>query len=210
MGFKAWNLLRMARLSLPVPAAFVIGTRDRADPAARAGRAGADLWRAGLRVLERSTGQALGDARRPLLLSVRSGAPVSMPGMMDTLLNIGLRHATVGGLLRQTGNPRLCGTPTGVWWPLMARSWPACRLAFSMTPPPRCSGAATNVNWTSPIFVWLTQRSLEVFQGRGATVPAGSRRAARRRHRGRLFASWQSPRAREYPRLNIADDIGPR
>ena len=110
MGFKAWNLLRMARLSLPVPAAFVIGTRycaDRAARAARAGRAGAELWRAGLRLLERSTGQALGDVRHPLLLSVRSGAPVSMPGMMDTLLNIGLCDATVGGLLRQTGNPRL-------------------------------------------------------------------------------------------------------
>lgn len=73
MGFKAWNLLRMAWLSLPVPVAFVIGTRYCADPA---GRAGADLWRAGLRLLERSTAQALGDARRPLLPSVRSGAPV--------------------------------------------------------------------------------------------------------------------------------------
>lgn len=107
MGFKAWNLLRMDQLALPVPAAFVIGTHYCAGPVAHAGVAGADLWLAGLNALERSTGQALGDARRPLLLSVRSGAPVSMPGMMDTLLNIGLCDATVGGLMRQTGNPRL-------------------------------------------------------------------------------------------------------
>jgi pyruvate,orthophosphate dikinase len=53
------------------------------------------------------TGLGLGDARHPLLLSVRSGAPISMPGMMETLLNIGLCDATVAGLLRQTGNPRL-------------------------------------------------------------------------------------------------------
>lgn len=107
MGFKAWNLLRMSQLGLPVPPAFVIGTQHGPRPGARAGVAGAELWGAGLHALERSTGQALGDRRRPLLLSVRSGAPVSMPGMMDTLLNIGLCDATVGGLMRQTGNPRL-------------------------------------------------------------------------------------------------------
>jgi pyruvate,orthophosphate dikinase len=107
MGFKAWNLLRMADLALPVPPALVLGTRYCADPAARQQAASPALWRGALQALERSTGLVLGDARRPLLLSVRSGAPVSMPGMMETILNIGLCDATVPGLLRQTGNPRL-------------------------------------------------------------------------------------------------------
>ena len=107
MGFKAWNLLRMAQLSLPVPEAFALGTYYCVDPAARQLTNSPTVWGAGLKALERATGLAFGDARRPLLLSVRSGAPVSMPGMMETMLNIGLCESTVDGLLRQRGNPRL-------------------------------------------------------------------------------------------------------
>ncbi|ACO77998.1 pyruvate, phosphate dikinase [Azotobacter vinelandii CA] len=102
LGFKAWNLARMAAMGLPVPAAFVIGTgwcgREAPDPC---------LWQQALQRLERESGLGFGDARRPLLLSVRSGAPVSMPGMMDTLLDIGLTEVTLPGLVRLTGNPRL-------------------------------------------------------------------------------------------------------
>lgn len=107
MGFKAWNLLRMARMGLPVPPAFVLGTAYCADATQRALARQPDTWQAGLRALQQRLGQGLGDPRSPLLLSVRSGAPVSMPGMMETLLNIGLCDATVHGLLRRTGNPRL-------------------------------------------------------------------------------------------------------
>ena len=107
MGFKAWNLLRMAQLSLPVPAAFVIGTSYCANAPDRSADAMRELWLPGLQALERATGQTLGDARHPLLVSVRSGAAISMPGMMETLLDIGLCDATVAGMVRQTGNPRL-------------------------------------------------------------------------------------------------------
>jgi pyruvate,orthophosphate dikinase len=103
IGFKAHNLARMAALGLPVPPAFVIGTAWCADPRAVT----ASLWHPALEALERASGLRFGDARRPLLLSVRSGAAVSMPGMMQTLLNIGLTDATLHGLLRLTGNPRL-------------------------------------------------------------------------------------------------------
>ena len=103
VGFKAHNLARMAALGLPVPPAFVLGT---AWCGRQAALTPAD-WQPGLDALTRATGLRLGDAQRPLLLSVRSGAPVSMPGMMDTLLNIGLSDATLPGLLRQCGNPRL-------------------------------------------------------------------------------------------------------
>lgn len=103
IGFKAHNLARMAALGLPVPAAFVLGTGwcasvDILTPS---------IWRPALDAVERSTRLRFGDSRRPLLLSVRSGAPVSMPGMMETLLNIGLTDATLPGLVRLTGNPRL-------------------------------------------------------------------------------------------------------
>lgn len=98
----------MAAMGLPVPEAFVLGTawcrRERALPRT--------AWQPALQALQDATGLALGDARRPLL-AVRSGAPVSMPGMMDTVLNIGLCDASVRGLVRRTGNPRLAWTPIG-------------------------------------------------------------------------------------------------
>lgn len=209
LGFKAWNLLRMAQLALPVPAAFVIGTRYCADPAARAAAAGPGLWQAGLRALERATGRTLGDPRNPLLLSVRSGAPVSMPGMMETLLNIGLCDATVGGMLRQTGNPRLVwdayrrlvATYGEVVAGLPAACFEeACAALFDGRDERDLDFADLRA---------LTRRFLDLYaQGAGRPFPqrpadqlAGAIEA--------VFASWQAPRAREYRRLNgIADAIG--
>lgn len=103
LGAKAWNLARMAALGLPVPPGFVIGTGWCAQ-----GRAIDDHhWQPALETLEQACGLRLGDPRRPLLVSVRSGAPVSMPGMMETLLNIGLSAATLPGFIRLSGHPRL-------------------------------------------------------------------------------------------------------
>jgi pyruvate, orthophosphate dikinase len=107
LGFKAYNLSRMVALGLPVPPAFVLGTPYCDSEAARERAAQRHVWNAGLAALERATGRTFGDPHAPLLVSVRSGAPVSMPGMMDTVLNVGLCDRTVHGLLRETGNPRL-------------------------------------------------------------------------------------------------------
>jgi pyruvate,orthophosphate dikinase len=209
MGFKAWNLLRMAELSLPVPPAFAIGTLYCVDPAARALAADPDLWRGALRALERSTGLALGDVRRPLLVSVRSGAPVSMPGMMETLLNIGLCDATVGGLLRQTGNPRLV-------WDAYRHLVATYGEVVAHVPAQRFDDAAIALlgahderDFDFADLRSLTHRFLEVY-AQGAEQPfpqdpavqlAGAIEA--------VFASWQSPKACEYRRLNrISDAIG--
>ncbi len=109
VGAKAFNLARMADAGLPVPPAFVLPTswcralRDGiADEAAVA-----DVLVAGMQRLEATTGLGFGSARRPLLVSVRSGGAVSMPGMLETVLDVGLNAAGVEGLLRLTGNPRL-------------------------------------------------------------------------------------------------------
>ncbi|RQW28495.1 pyruvate, phosphate dikinase [Rhodobacteraceae bacterium CH30] len=103
MGAKAYNLREMANLGLPVPPALVIGTTYTANPDACLPL----LATYGMPALEVAAGGIFGDERRPLLVSVRSGAPVSMPGMLETLLNVGLCDRTVSGLLRQTGNPRM-------------------------------------------------------------------------------------------------------
>jgi pyruvate,orthophosphate dikinase len=107
VGNKAWNLMRMAQAGLPVPPAFVLPTAwcRRAEPNDKP-----MLRRAlakGIARLETATGLGFGAARRPLIVSVRSGAAVSMPGMMETVLDVGLNAETVDGLIRQTGNPRL-------------------------------------------------------------------------------------------------------
>jgi len=110
MGMKAFDLARMARIGLPVPPAFVFGTshcRNWYREPERFRKSLAGLLEEQMHWLQSVTDLGFGDPRKPLLVSVRSGAPVSMPGMMDTLLNIGLCDATVHGLLRLTGNPRL-------------------------------------------------------------------------------------------------------
>ena len=109
MGSKAYGLLRLTRLGLPVPPAFVLDTALCRQYFERGGRLPDDLREVlayGLARLEAATGRAFGSPRRPLLVSVRSGAPVSMPGMMETILNVGLGEKSLRGLLRSTGNPR--------------------------------------------------------------------------------------------------------
>lgn len=107
LGAKAFNLLGMAQMKLPVPPAFVLGTQFTTDPQLARVAGLPQTWQSALEQLQIASGKTLGDSRNPLLLSVRSGAPISMPGMMETLLNIGLCDNTLEGFIRQTGNPRL-------------------------------------------------------------------------------------------------------
>jgi pyruvate, orthophosphate dikinase len=109
VGGKAANLARMAALGLPVPPAFVLpidlcAATVRGDAAAAEDLA--DGLTEGMEFLENVTGRLFGDRRRPLLVSVRSGAARSMPGMLDTVLNVGCTPAADRGLVRMTGHPR--------------------------------------------------------------------------------------------------------
>lgn len=110
IGAKAANLARIAALGLPVPPAFVLPVKLCADIIA--GHAHAehhlrDGLKEGIAFLEQATGKRFGDRREPLLVSVRSGAARSMPGMLDTVLNVGCTPDAVHGLIRATGRPRL-------------------------------------------------------------------------------------------------------
>lgn len=109
VGAKAANLAAMARAGLAVPPAFVVPVDLCAGVAAGKGKALAELDRLlaeGIAFLEAETGRRFGDRRRPLLVSVRSGAARSMPGMLETVLDVGADEAAVAGLVRTTGNPR--------------------------------------------------------------------------------------------------------
>jgi len=108
LGGKGANLAEMTNLGLPVPPGFTITTRAcniyTATGEFPAGMM--DQVCAALRRVEEKTGKGFGDAKNPLLVSVRSGAKFSMPGMMDTVLNLGLNDQTLQGMIALTGNER--------------------------------------------------------------------------------------------------------
>ena len=109
LGGKGANLAEMARIGLPVPPGFTITTEvctyfykhKRTYPKALDGQ-----MRSSVALMEKQLGKKLGDTKKPLLLSVRSGARDSMPGMMDTILNLGLNDDTVEALSQASGNTR--------------------------------------------------------------------------------------------------------
>jgi pyruvate,orthophosphate dikinase len=108
LGGKGANLAEMTNIGLPVPPGFTI-TTEMCNEYSRTGQLPDGLMEQvadALADVEREIGKKLGDPSNPLLLSVRSGARFSMPGMMDTVLNLGLNEETLQGLIRSTGNER--------------------------------------------------------------------------------------------------------
>jgi pyruvate,orthophosphate dikinase len=110
LGGKGANLCEMTQIGVNVPPGFVISTEaclsylNAPDHSLPAGLM--DEVRAQMKALEEKTGKRFGDAENPLLVSVRSGSAMSMPGMMDTILNLGLNKDTLSGLIRQASNER--------------------------------------------------------------------------------------------------------
>lgn len=109
LGGKGANLAEMTNIGLPVPPGFTITTEACNEYLAQGNKLPGGMWEqvlSALKDLEEKTGKVFGDQGDPLLVSVRSGAPVSMPGMMDTILNLGLNDDSVVGLAQLTGDKR--------------------------------------------------------------------------------------------------------
>src|SRR5260370_23682928 len=109
LGGKGCELAEMTKLGVPVPPGFTITTEAWAAYNASGKKHPPGLWKqvlAHLARLEAAAGSRLGDPARPLLVSVRSSAPAAMPGMMDTVLNLGLYDKSVAGLAQRTRNER--------------------------------------------------------------------------------------------------------
>ena len=109
LGGKGANLCEMTSLGLPVPFGFVITTSTCREFFQGGNKLPSLLeqeYRVALDLVEKKMGARFGDPENPLLFSVRSGAPVSMPGMMNTILNLGLNDEITAGLAEKTGNPR--------------------------------------------------------------------------------------------------------
>ncbi len=110
LGGKGAGVAEMMRIGLPVPPGFTITTAACNEYFARGQKFPTGLWEQvtdALKTVEKQSGRRFGSANHPLLVSVRSGAKFSMPGMMDTVLNIGLNRDTLQGFIEMTDNPRL-------------------------------------------------------------------------------------------------------
>ncbi len=212
MGSKASGLLRLAQLGLPVPPAFVLGTPICREYFARGGQlpdGTRELIAQGLSRLEEATGRSFGSARRPLLVSVRSGAPVSMPGMLQTILNVGLSEHNLHGLLRCSGNPRrvrdcyrrlvrdftevVHGTDAGQFDALVVR---------------HCAqqGLASSSELDSVTLSQIVEESLELALAlTGAPFPQDPLEQLLSAIEA-VFRSWNDARARHYRRSNRIDD----
>jgi pyruvate,orthophosphate dikinase len=212
LGHKASNLIRMAEAGLPVPPGFVLATtmcRDYFDRGRRLPDGFTELLAPRIREVEKATGLTFGGERRPLLVSVRSGAAVSMPGMMDTILNIGLSDRTLPPLIRMTGNPRHA-------WDSYRRLIQAYAEVVHGLPPDsfersladslKRESVPTAGELDVAALKGLTQQFLGLFQSQvGQPFPhepfdqlAGAAEA--------VFRSWETPRAVEYRRLHSLDD----
>lgn len=215
VGSKAYNLMRMARRGLPVPPGFVLSTN-----LCRAYLARGDAALAGLdQVLEReleqlsaATGLRFGDAKHPLLVSVRSGAAISMPGMMETVLNVGLTDATRRGLLRLTGNPRLaadCQRRLVQQFAEVVHGFEPARFDAILESKLAEQRAPSLHELDSEALAALAASYQAAFQDLAGEPFPASPLAQLRGSIEAVLKSWMSPRAREYRKINnIPDDIG--
>lgn len=213
-GFKAHNLIRMAAMGLPVPQGFVMGT-DWCSAVRNGERPKAHLSTAlqsGIRDLERASGLGFGSARRPLLVSVRSGAPVSMPGMMETVLNVGLNDVSLTGLLRLTGDHRLAWDSYRRLIQAFAEivaGIPAAPFEAELDAVLRRNGTETARQLDFRALRELTRTYLALYREQaGQDFPQDPfEQLAAATHA--VFASWMSDKAAEYRRLNsLVDDLG--
>jgi pyruvate,orthophosphate dikinase len=213
-GFKAHNLIRMAAMGLSVPQGFVMATDWCSAIQNGTGIKAhlSDALRSGIRDLERATGLGFGSARRPLLVSVRSGAPVSMPGMMETVLNVGLNDVSLAGLLRLTGDHRL------VWdsyrrliqaFAEIVAGIPAVPFEAALDATLRRTGAELSRQLDFRALRDLAHSYLELYHDHtGQDFPQDPfEQLSAATHA--VFASWMSGKAVEYRRLNaLPDDLG--
>ncbi|MCS7081758.1 MAG: pyruvate, phosphate dikinase [Bacteroidota bacterium] len=208
LGGKGANLAEMSAIGLPVPPGFTITTEacryyyehDKSYPP--------ELWEQveeALGFVERLMGRRFGDPTAPLLVSVRSGAAISMPGMMDTVLNLGINDAVVEGLIRQTQNPRF--------------AWDAYRRFIDMFGDvvmgvnhahfeealealKRERGLREDIELTAEDLRELTNRYKAIYrQHTGHLFPEDPREQLDRAIRA-VFESWNSERAIKYRQIN--------
>ncbi|MEL7155311.1 MAG: pyruvate, phosphate dikinase [Actinomycetota bacterium] len=190
LGGKGAGLVAMTAAGLPVPPGFVLTTEtcrrflDRGWDDEIDGE-----LRARIGELEHATGKALGSTERPLLVSVRSGAAVSMPGMMDTVLNVGMNHEVEAALAAATGDPGFAADTH--------RRFLLQYAEIVLGAAARDLARAAEADDTKAVADALRAAGLVVPEDPGAQVTAAART---------VFASWNGDRARHYRRIEGIDE----
>ena len=162
--------------------------------------------------LEERTGKGFGDDRDPLLVSVRSGAAISMPGMMDTILNLGLNDVAVEGLAASTGNPRFALDSYRrliQMYGEVVDGVDGQRFEQALTDLKAARGVSQDVDLTADDLRELVATFAAIYEEEtGRAFPQDPREQLRRAYRA-VFDSWNAPRAQVYRRANdIPDDLG--
>ncbi|MFK5633008.1 MULTISPECIES: pyruvate, phosphate dikinase [unclassified Ornithinimicrobium] len=215
LGGKGANLAEMKRLGIPVPDGFTVSTAACVATMEAGGRWPDDLWDdtgAALTRLEERTGRTLGGSTAPLLLSIRSGAVFSMPGMMDTILNLGISDDTVEVLGAEADNPRFA-------WDSYRRFLQMYGEVVEGVAPHVYEDELTSLKARRGV-AQDTDLSIEDLQELVATFKDVSRRELGRdlpsdpreqlrRAVDAVFSSWDTPRARVYRKAHgIPDNLG--
>jgi pyruvate, orthophosphate dikinase len=214
LGGKGLGLAEMTQLGLPVPCGFTV-TTEACRVAAERGKLPAvilDEILEHVHRLETRTGRRFGSETNPLLLSVRSGGPISMPGMMETVLNLGMNRATARGIARATGDKRFAFDAyrrlVQMYGSVVAGIENA-RFEQAIKRLKERRGIELDSQLTASDFIELAGWFEEIFRDEtGAEFPTDPREQLGAAA-GAVLASWDAPRARVYRHeYRIPDDLG--
>src|SRR2546421_6222736 len=215
LGGKGVGLAEMTQLGVPVPAGFTV-TTDACRAYMQNGKELPDGLEPEierhLSALEDKTGKRFGDSSDPLLVSVRSGAAVSMPGMMDTILNLGLNDDSVEGLAASTGNPRFAFDSYRrliQMYGEVVDGVDAQRFEQALTDLKNERGVQQDVELSADDLRELVATFKGIYEEEtGQAFPQDARRQLARAVKA-VFDSWDTPRAQVYRRANrIPEDLG--
>ena len=215
LGGKGAGLAEMTNAGIPVPPGYTITTaacRQFFETGGRLLDSTLEEEGQALSRLERYLGRRLGDPENPLLVSVRSGAPISMPGMMDTVLNLGLNDLTVQGLVRRSQNPRFAYDSYRRFIQMYADvvlGIPRSLLERELHRAKTRAGARHDLELTAEQLRALVERFQRIVRSEiGIDFPQDSR-AQLSGARDAVFRSWNTERAVHYRRIHgISDDLG--
>ncbi len=216
LGGKGANIAEMQRIGVPVPDGFTVTTEACVDAMRAAGTWPEGLWDGvldRLAALEGRTGRRLGDPVRPLLVSVRSGAVFSMPGMMDTILNLGLNDVSVRGLAVESGNPRFAWDSYRRFVQMFGEvvlGVPGDDFELALSQLKRDRSVKNDTDLSAEDLEALVVTFKEITAAAvGPDAFGEDPREQLRLAINAVFESWKNPRAAVYRRANgIPDDLG--
>ena len=215
LGGKGAGLAEMTNAGLPVPPGFTLSTDVCALYYAKNGKipSAVETEIAGnIRKLEKAAGATLGSTRNPLLVSVRSGSKFSMPGMMDTILNLGLNDAAVEGLKARTSNGRFAFDSYRRFMQMFGSvvlEIPKGVFEHEFDAVKRTNGVSLDTDLGEQALREVVQRYKRVVRDKTRRDFPQEPREQLTMARDAVFRSWMNPRAQEYRRIyNIPDHIG--